>query len=271
MQEFITPNIDLRPTAQTTLRTLPELVKFNVKNNPTHLFCLQVEKKKPNNVGSSFVKVNYKKLEQAIFRCQRWVGTQIPGVGPPAQGGLGTAAKPAPVALLMESDLGLAVYLLTLMGMGIPVVLLSTRLSPLAIRHLIRRTKAQAIVASRRLQPLCAEALSTEGDDNLDDGVLEIHTCIAAGYEELLEGEVTDGSVAFDGHFVSREDRQVVILHSSGTSGLPKPIYCSHSHFIAFSQSGKFDTPTASQGLNISTSPFFHVSYESSRSFLRCN
>ncbi|KAI0539689.1 hypothetical protein GGR58DRAFT_524098 [Xylaria digitata] len=255
MARFVNPGVSLRPAAQDGIRTLPELVKFHAERNPNHLFCLQAEKKQSPQGRSPTQVITYTTLEQAILRCQLWLKAHVPE----AQGH-DVKTKPAPVALLMESDLGLAIYLLSLMGMGIPVVLLSARLSPLAVRNLVQVTGAQAILVSQRLQPLCSEALSTQNGipDDINGGIIDISEIITAGYKQFLEGDVVHGTVVSDGHFTSDEDRQVVILHSSGTSGLPKPIYCSHRHFIVFSQCENFSSPADAQGLNISTSPFFH-------------
>jgi acyl-CoA synthetase (AMP-forming)/AMP-acid ligase II len=169
----------------------------------------------------------------------------------------------------MESDVGLAVYVLALMGLGIPVLVLSTRLSSLSIRHLVRTAGATLAVVSSRFHPLMIEAFQAVEERNpapreaTRDGYKDPSIHIAAKYETFLqEGQdVPDAptTIAHPLHYIAEEDRQVVILHSSGSSGLPKPIYCSHRYFLCFAVCHGFVSDVEERGLTISTSPFFHV------------
>ncbi|KAI1367018.1 hypothetical protein F5Y08DRAFT_350351 [Xylaria arbuscula] len=258
MEAFVRAKASLEPTAQDSLRTLPQLVQYHAENNPNYLFCLQAEKRHVTEEPSRIQEITYSTLQQAILHCQLWLNSQVARAQVGTQSGHYT--KPAPVALLMESDFGLAVYLLSLMGLGVPVVLLSARLSPLAIHNLTQVTGCQAILVSERLRHLCSDALSIHNESGSSDinEIVTTRQITTIGYKQFLEGDILNGTVALEGHFLSDEDRQVVILHSSGTSGLPKPIYCSHRHFIVFSQCEDFRSPAEAQGLNISTSPFFH-------------
>lgn len=276
MAPFSTPRVYLQPTAATDIRTLPDLVDFHVQNNPQHLFCLQAEKS-PSGSGYDFVPVSYDTLRCAILRCQAWLGEHARGFHPPVHGADGGAVRSAPIALLMESDVGLAVYVLALMALGIPALVLSTRLSPLSIQHLFRTSGAKLAIVSSRLHPLILEAFPTVDDENhpasseeaAQDGHQSPPICIAAKYETFLEesqGLTDTSTIAHPLHFIGEEDRQVVILHSSGSSGLPKPIYCSHRYFLGFAVCHGFVSDVEAQGLTISTSPFFHVRTPSSPS-----
>ncbi|MCJ1269495.1 hypothetical protein MMC22_009387 [Lobaria immixta] len=251
MVAFIQPKVSLDSTTGLGIRTLPELVDFHGENNPQHLFCLQVKR------DNRFEPVSYGRLQHAIVRCQAWLEEQATGLHPPTVVTDGHVKKCAPVAILMESHVGLAVYVLACMGKGIPVVLLSARLSAPAVRHLIRKTGAKLTLVSPRLQPLASEAFpAAEGNG--------VTIRLVAGYEALLEeGEAADAGrpaacAAHPNHFVSEEDRQVLILHSSGTSGLPKPIPCSHRYFLGYATCHSFGSDKEAHGLTISTPPFFH-------------
>ncbi|RYP25007.1 hypothetical protein DL765_000235 [Monosporascus sp. GIB2] len=145
MAAFIPPKVSLDPTTGSGIRTLPELVDFHGETNPQHLFCLQAER------DNRFVPVSYDRLQHAIVRCQAWFEEQAIGLHPPLGGPDGHVKKCAPVAILMESHVGLAIYVLACMGKGIPAVLLSARLSAPAVRHLIRQTGAKLILVSPRL------------------------------------------------------------------------------------------------------------------------
>ncbi|ORY66160.1 uncharacterized protein BCR38DRAFT_511934 [Pseudomassariella vexata] len=139
----------------------------------------------------------------------------------------------------MESHVGLAVYVLACMGMGVPVVLLSARLSAPAVHHLVRETGAKLILVSQRLLPLASEAFpGVEGDgkEEVDENGVAIRPVL--GYETVL------------------------VLHSSGTSGLPKPIPCSHRYFLGYATCHTFNSQEEAHGLTVSTLQFFHVSNE---------
>ena len=248
---------------QSGIPTLPALVDFHAENNPQHLFCLQVKRE---NGG---VRVSYAMLRHAIVGCQSWLRDQAIGLQPPVVDSNGNVKKNAPVAILMESHVGLAIYVLACMGMGIPVVLLSARLSAFAVRHLIRQTGAKLILISPRLQPLASEAFPSpgkDGDKGADEEEIRVRISLVAEYESFIEkGEAAGAGrfttyTAHPNHFVSEEDRQVLILHSSGTSGLPKPIPCSHRYLLGYATCHSFSSNQEAQGLTISTLPIFHVS-----------
>ena len=262
MAAFIRPKVSLDPITGSGIRTLPALVDFHGENNPQHLFCFQVTR------DNRFVPVSYERLQHAIVRCQAWLQELAIGLHPPIVDTDGHVNKCAPVAILMESHVGLAIYVFACMAKGIPIMLLSARLSAPAVRHLIRETGAKTILVSPRLQPLASEAFPA-AEDGQTGAMVEgkgVAICLVAGYETLLEeGEVPDAGrtttcTAHPNHFVSEEDRQVLILHSSGTSGLPKPILCSHRYFIGYATCHSFSSDEEAHSLTISTLPFFHVS-----------
>lgn len=261
MSTFVSPGLSLDRDSASRIRTLPELVEFHVKHNPRHIFCIQAEKPLIEDGAYQLTPVSYERLQQAIFRCQAWLRDNVPNIHASFLDDHGIVNRCASVAVLMESHAGLAVFILTLMGMGVPVVLLSTRLSSVAIRHLMRASQAQIALVSQRLQPLVTEALAIRSAEL--DCECSFEVCIAPGYETFLgEGPITyEGTIAHPSHFISENDRQALILHSSGTSGLPKPICCSHKHFLGFAICHSFSSEIEAQGLTVSTSPFFHVSH----------
>jgi len=262
MAAFIPPKVSLDPTTGLGIRTLPALVDFHGENNPQHLFCLQVKS------DNRFVLVSYKRLQHAIVRCQGWLEAQAIVLHPPIVDTDGHVKKCAPVAILMESHPGLAIFVLACMGKGIPVVLLSARLSTPAVRHLIRETGAKLTLISPRLQPLASEAFPAAEDSKkeADEAENRVTIRLVARYEALLEEEEAADAgrpatcTANPNHFVSEEDRQVLMLYSSGTSGLPKPILCSHRYFLGYAICHSFSSDEEAHGLIISTPPFFHVS-----------
>ncbi|KAL4994640.1 hypothetical protein BDV10DRAFT_188841 [Aspergillus recurvatus] len=247
---FQRPVIRLYPATgeRGLIRTLPEVIEFNAQANPDHVFCLQA-KKRPDSPVLSLASVTNRQLKQAISQCAGWLKNhlqlQLPAVID------GSVKKGAPVALLMESDIGLLIHEMALIGLGVPVLLLSARLSATAVQSLLQRTSAAAIIVSGRL-----EATAREAAEALPAGV---HSPLP--FEALLstnEDSGDSGSISHPYHYIDESDRDVLILHSSGTTGLPKPIYVSHRHLLSFVNCHRLGLETEAQGVNVSTLPLYH-------------
>ncbi|KAL4940296.1 hypothetical protein BDV06DRAFT_230437 [Aspergillus oleicola] len=248
LRPFQSPVIKLYPEPGETgyLQTLPEVIEFNAQANPDHVFCLQA-KKSPDSAIPSLVSVTNHQLKEAISRCATWLQTNVRPQLPTVVDG--SVHKGAPVALLMESDIGLLLYEMALIGMGVPVLLLSARLSATAIQSLLQRTSASAILASSRLEATAREAAQD----------LPVYSPLA--FEVLLssqQGLPADNSICHSYHYIGESDRDVLILHSSGTTGLPKPIYVSHRHLLSFVNCHQLDTEAGAQEINVSTLPLYH-------------
>ncbi|KAI3543044.1 hypothetical protein CABS01_03297 [Colletotrichum abscissum] len=213
MSSFRTPKVSLEPASTSGLRTLPELVDFHAKSNPKHLFCLQADANAAGN-GHNFVPLSYETLQRAIIRCQAWLKEQATSLHAPKTEADGSVNKCAPVAVLMESHVGLVICVLACMGMGVPVVLLSARLSAPSARHLIRETGVKLALVSPRLLPLAFEAVGAETQDGKeipDESTIMIRS--VSGYESFLADEpAEDQSHTFRAadadHYVSEDDRQ---------------------------------------------------------------
>ncbi|KAL3431733.1 hypothetical protein BDV09DRAFT_206456 [Aspergillus tetrazonus] len=250
LQPFKRPVIRLYPAADETelIRTLPEVVEFNAQANPDHVFCLQA-KKSPDNSFLSLVSVTNRQLKQAISQCAGWLKSNLQLQLPSLLHG--SVKKGAPVALLMESDIGLLVYEMALIGLGVPVLLLSARLSAAAINSLLQRTSTAAIIVSGRLEATAREAAET----------LPAAVFSPLPFEAFLstnEGLPDNDSICHPYHYIDEFDRNVLILHSSGTTGLPKPIYVSHRHLLSFVNCHRLDLESEAQGVNVSTLPLYH-------------
>ena len=143
--------------------------------------------------------------------------------------------------------------------MDAKVLLLSARLSPTATHHLVAKTSAHVILASPRLQSTAKEAVSFfTAEEELPDIVAPIL------YDSflVLSGNTNQGERSICGldHYINETDRSVLILHTSGTTGLPKPVYTSHKQVLSFTVCHDFRNEEEVQGLNLSTLPLYHVS-----------
>ncbi|KAL6719407.1 hypothetical protein ACLMJK_003647 [Lecanora helva] len=65
-------------------------------------------------------------------------------------------------------------------------------------------------------------------------------------------------SICHPNHYIADTDRRVLILHSSGSTGMPKPIYSSHRYLLGFTACHNFVDLADAQASNLSTLPLFH-------------
>ena len=137
------------------IRTIPQLVEFNSQHNPDHVFCIQARRQR------SSISVSHFQLKQAILQCSDWLTANVKEAELPHHDTNGTLCRGPPIALAMDSDIGLLVHLLSLLSLGVPVLLLSARLSPSAIRHLIQETSAEAIIGALNYKTSIQEACIT--------------------------------------------------------------------------------------------------------------
>ena len=114
---FLTANIQLKlPNPDDRdIRTLPELIEFNAVHNADYLFCLQAGRQQ------KLLPITHRQLKEAILCCSDWLVANVNELKLPKIREDGTIEKSQPVALLMESDVGLWIYLLSLLSLGIPV------------------------------------------------------------------------------------------------------------------------------------------------------
>ncbi|EED11456.1 hypothetical protein TSTA_007460 [Talaromyces stipitatus ATCC 10500] len=108
--------------------------------------------------------------------------------------------KDRPVGLVMDSNLTLVIYLFALIGLGVPTVLLSTRLSAEAVRHLVQKTRTSTILVPARLDGTAGEALSS-WDTNDSPPPSKYYP---AAYRNFLTEEASS-STAFSQNNVSRK------------------------------------------------------------------
>lgn len=123
---FQRPSFQLLPDPESKsgvphdIRSLPELVHFNALQNPHHVFCLQC-KQSPDTLQFEFVRITFQQLGQAVEHCCLWILANIEGAHTPIIGDGGAIKKSPPVALFLESDVSLFIYITALLSLNIPV------------------------------------------------------------------------------------------------------------------------------------------------------
>jgi hypothetical protein len=122
-QKFIVPKFDasLPPAEDASLKTVAQLIDFNAQHNPNYMFCLQAEKPLSGVKDPPLLRITHKSFQAMILSCQTWVQEQIEEIQLPMKDERGHIVKGAPIGLLLDSDIGLLVYLFALVGLGVPV------------------------------------------------------------------------------------------------------------------------------------------------------
>lgn len=149
--------------ASGSVQTILDLIDYNARVNPDACFCIQAHEPGSHQPQDD-THVTMHQLRAAIWRCSRDLRAHLIGIqstdnnaGPNEE----AVVKPYPVALFMYSDLTLLVYLFSLMALGVPVALLSIRLSPVSIQHILTVVKAQAVITSPLLISKVKQAFGT--------------------------------------------------------------------------------------------------------------
>ncbi|KAF2637245.1 acetyl-CoA synthetase-like protein [Massarina eburnea CBS 473.64] len=157
--------------------------------------------------------IGFKQLDDAISSCYS------EGSGPLAK---------RPVALYLESDVSLFIYIAAMLALSTPVVLLSARLSDMAVNHLLSESGATTLLLSPRTR------------------------------RSLTKKTVKLSPRKRRRMIVDETDRNVLILHSSGTTGLPKPLRLAHRHLLGYAACHSFDEVEETTWRNLSTLPLYH-------------
>jgi thioester reductase-like protein len=201
------------PTIQEP-RTLDELLRLRAKTAPNVPIAAYPTSPEPD----SYVAHTAGQLDQYATRAAHYY-----------QNIFGHRTRNSPervVALLAGSDLDYLVAQFALGRLGFTALLLSTRLSPEAISSLLENTKCNEIVYSAANQ---AKVEAVAALRPLKSALL----C-----EDYRTGTVDEIALDLDLEFETNTSCN--ILHSSGSTGFPKPIRNVHKNYI-YNASNNFD------------------------------
>ncbi len=104
-----------------SIRSLPDLILYNAIHNPEVIFSAQARQPSKQGKELEIVDVSFLELALDVERCCAWILGNINGAHEARIDNNGRVQKCKPVALLLESDLTLFVYLAALLTLNIPV------------------------------------------------------------------------------------------------------------------------------------------------------
>ncbi|TFK36292.1 hypothetical protein BDQ12DRAFT_687165 [Crucibulum laeve] len=146
-----------------------------------------------------------------------------------------------------------------LLRLGTPVLCLSARLTPVAIAHLLKVTKASTVLVNGQVARISKEANVLLSEDSECQGSLPSFL-EALGYDDLLDPsqELLDRPVPAPYVYRVRHELGAVIMHSSGTTGLPKPISHAPSYLLVYAGCHRLPEKEEQFDFNVSTLPLYH-------------
>ncbi|EMD32274.1 hypothetical protein CERSUDRAFT_162022 [Gelatoporia subvermispora B] len=183
--------------------------------------------------GSPLRSLTYSDILRSIDRlCAHYAATGMLLDGtesdiPPAQ----------TVAVLTSGVIDLILLELALVKLGLSPLLLSTNNSVPAIAHLCKATNTTHLVYGSKFSAEAAEAQKTLADQGYDLGIVEEMQFPLWGPNgpRDIDAQVCPYPPRLSPE--QEQDRAVVILHSSGSTGFPKTVAVTHSKLIGIAQS----------------------------------
>ncbi|KAK7053490.1 hypothetical protein VNI00_004116 [Paramarasmius palmivorus] len=247
MAKFIRPHLNLgyEQDRADGVNGLPELIAFNAKYNPDLVFGRQMR-----TADGSYREITFAELHQAVERCSAWLissgATKIREPG---------CTFPKPVGILLGSDVTIFIFMAALLRIGTPVLCLSARLTPVAVAHLLKATSASTILYSAQVSRIIQE-LQADSDSEL-----KVNFQLALGYDAFMDAqhpELSELTIPEPYVYTVRHELGAVVMHSSGTTGLPKPIYHAPAYILGYAACHELAEPSERFGYNVSTLPLYH-------------
>ncbi|KAI6784135.1 NRPS-like enzyme [Emericellopsis cladophorae] len=161
--------------------------------------------------GIDFVDYNMQQLDVFAWRVAKHYEARLPARH-------SSEEKPTVVGLLGPSNLEYLITMLALTKLGHTVLLLSTRISQAAIESLLTTTGASALVAEARHQDMA---------NLVRQSMPGVQICEIAARSVFEFPIDVIGDTRLDAHLDPQVEVNNIawIIHSSGSTGLPKPIY----------------------------------------------
>ncbi|PGH13106.1 hypothetical protein AJ80_06478 [Polytolypa hystricis UAMH7299] len=224
---------------------LPTTLDRLNETNPTQLFCVHPIS---SDISQGWRKVTMKDLSGAVDFMATWICENV-----------ASSSKPEALAYMGGNDIRYAAFVIACMKLGHAALLLSPRNSVQASLHVLGKTACSKFIYSVERERQTSELR------NADPNITA--TKIPDLWEVFGNTEKPQFPIK-EKQFKDAEDDVAVIIHSSGTTGLPKPVPLTHGYFGVLSGIDYLPIPpgrcnsvatVAERGqLLFTMSPFFH-------------
>ena len=133
-------------------------------------------------------------------------------------------------------------------------------MTPVAILHLLKKTNPSALLVSGQVSHSVKETIEVYESQKPENFVLP-QIVDSLSYEEFLypKSDLAEYPTPPRYPLFFREDLGAFIMHSSGTTGLPKPISHSQAYPLIFAACHRFSEQNEPFRYQASTLPLYHV------------
>nr|WEH02129.1 carboxylic acid reductase [Expression vector JGI_C3] len=238
-------------TAKPPQRLLATVVDSLALECPTRRFCLIPNGK---DVHQGFREVTFRDLCCAVNRMSWWMEKH-----------LASSVKGATIAYLGSNDIRYIILMLASHKTGCTIFFPSTRLSNEAYDSVFGATQTKMLLFSPEKHPLVS---------GLTGPSKAISSLEVPSVPEMLNDNPDVKNYPFTSTFEEFEDKTAFIIHSSGTTGMPKPVSLTHGYlgtvdYSAFMPRPAGRSPSFFQDLLsadphprdpvLSVTPYFHI------------
>ncbi|KAI9925939.1 hypothetical protein MW887_005745 [Aspergillus wentii] len=213
-------------------------------NKPEQLFCVHPIS---NDLAQGWRHISMKDLADAVNYTAWWIEKTI---------GVGTGAEP--ITYIGTNDARYVAFFLACLKTGHVALLLSPRNSTAASLHILGATRCSKIVYSDSRRKFVGQ---------LQDADVGIRSWEMPDLWKVFGQK--SAVYPFTARYDDVEDQAAVIIHSSGSTGLPKPVYLTNGFFAVIDRFDQIPTPAGRQSAVLNTampgqsvfsmSPMFHI------------
>ncbi|KAJ5670583.1 Male sterility NAD-binding [Penicillium maclennaniae] len=226
---------------RTALRILDTVAEFQ----PDQIYCIHPVSSGPSLEWKS---ITFADLSSAINRMAVWIKKNV-----------ADSEHPQTLAYMGPNDIRYCIFVFACMRLRHTALLLSTRNATPASSHVMNATGCSKFVYSPE---------RTKQIDELKAANPSLQTWVAPGPWDLFDNS-TELDTVMKETSEDPENRVAVYIHSSGTTGLPKPVPMTNGYFLALEQTALFPLPAGRECSFATTrgqsrpifvmSPFFHL------------
>ncbi|KAJ5622177.1 NRPS-like enzyme [Penicillium herquei] len=215
-------------------RLLSQILDSQAEKSPSSLYCIHGS----NDGKSDWHHITVQEFANAVNRLAWWIDQKTNG-----------QRKQQVLAYIGTNDLRYGAFILACMKTGHVALLLSTRNSQQAQRHLLQATKCTVLVDGSEKTQLQSAI------DDLETACSDM-PLVRWQMQSLKEVFISDQVPQYphDVKFTDVEDLPVIIIHSSGTTGNPKPIMITYGYLATMDNLQNIPLPPGRQSSLLSHS-----------------